>query len=406
MSDVLEKDKVVWVLNPAAREPGAGKASTGLFSSEAVTRVRSFHRTLPRYRPTPLARLDQLAGLLGLGGLRVKDESYRLGLNAFKATGAVYALGVALAQRLGLDGEHLSFEEFKDPRVRERASEVTFVTATDGNHGRAVAWAAQQIGCRAVVYMPKGSSPARLEHIRALGAQADIIDGNYDDAVRLAAEQALANGWLLSQDTAWAGYEDFPRSVMQGYATLMDEAFEQLDGVIPSHVFVQCGVGSFSSACQGYLVERFGPDRPRVVVVEPTKAACFYQSMIAPGPDPVAVTGDLDTIMAGLACGEPNILGWEILRDHADAFVACPDDVAERGCRILGNPLAGDDRVISGESGSVTSGLLFDLMKEPEYASLRDALALNNDAVVLLISTEGDTDPDAYRKIVWGVGHL
>ncbi len=236
--------------------------------------------------------------------------------------------------------------------------DLTCITATDGNHGRAVAWAARQLGCRAVVYMPKGSAGVRLESIRSLGAEAEIIDGNYDDAVRLAADRARENGWLLLQDTAGPDYEDIPIRIMQGYLTLFEEAFEQMGGVMPSHVFIQCGVGSLAGSLQAYLVEKFGPQRPLLTIVEPTKAACYYQSIIAGDGQPRKVEGDLDTIMAGLACGEPNKISWNIIRDFADGFVACPDGVTIRGMRVLGNPLKGDDRVISGESGAVTLGLV------------------------------------------------
>jgi diaminopropionate ammonia-lyase len=183
---------------------------------------------------------------------------------------------------------------------------------------------------------------------------------------------------------------------------MYDEAFDQLDDEQPSHVFIQCGVGSLAGSLQAYLVERFGRQRPLLTIVEPTKAACYYQSMIAGGGKPRKVEGDLDTIMAGLACGEPNPISWNIIRDFADAFVACPDEVAMRGMRVLGNPLKGDDRVISGESGAVTLGLVVSMLQQPELGPLKQALNLQPDSRILLFSTEGDTDPVMYRKIVWG----
>jgi diaminopropionate ammonia-lyase len=250
--------------------------------------------------------------------------------------------------------------------------------------------------------MPNGTTTARLESIRHLGADASIIEGNYDDAVQLAAEQARRNGWMLIQDTAWAGYEDIPLRVMQGYLTMFDEAIEQMTPKAPTHVFIQCGVGSLAGSLQGYLVEKYGGRRPLLTVVEPTRAACYYQSVQAADGKPHRISGNLDTIMAGLACGDPSTIAWELLRDYADGFAACPDAVAATGMRVLGNPMAGDDRVISGESGAVTLGLVVNLLEEPALESMKKDLNINSDSRLLLFSTEGDTDPEMYRQIVWG----
>jgi len=395
-------DHIHWHMNPGARDAAAPNADTADFSSEVIRRVRKFHQTLPNYEPTPLARLDNLAGHLGVGAIRVKDESHRCGLNAFKVLAASFALCTHLARKLNLDPANADFTLLSSDRFKDLSADLTCITATDGNHGRAVAWAARQLGCRAVVYMPKGTTAARLESIRDLGAEVGIIGGNYDDAVQLAADRARENNWLLLQDTVGPGYEDIPIRVMQGYLTLFEEAFEQLGGSRPTHVFIQCGVGSLAGSLQAYLVEKFGEHRPRLTIVEPTRAACYYQSIVAGDGKPRAVQGDLNTIMAGLACGEPNLLSWRILRDFADCFVACPDEVTVQGMRVLGNPLQGDDRVISGESGAVTLGLLFRILRLPELGPLKQALNITPDSIILLFSTEGDTDPAMYRKIVWG----
>jgi diaminopropionate ammonia-lyase len=395
-------DRIHWHMNPNARKAPAQKAGTADFSSAVIRRVRRFHQTLPNYKPTPLARLDNLAGYLGVDAIRVKDESYRCGLNAFKVLGASFALCSHLARQLNLDPEKADFNLLRSGKFKDLLPDLTCITATDGNHGRAVAWAARQLGCRAVVYMPKGTTSARLESIRDLGAEAGIIDGNYDDAVQLAADRARENNWLLLQDTAGLGYEDIPIRVMQGYLTMFEEAFEQLGGTLPTHVFIQCGVGSLAGSLQAYLVEKFGEQRPLLTIVEPTRAACYYQSIIAGDGNPHTVQGDLNTIMAGLACGEPNIISWRILRDFADCFVACPDEVTAQGMRVLGNPLQGDDRVISGESGAVTLGLLVRIQRMPDLMPLKQALNITPASIILLFSTEGDTDPVMYRKIVWG----
>lgn len=394
-------DKISWFKNPGARQITQSKSSTTPFSRTATRHARRFHRTLPAFKPTPLAKLDNLAHRLDIASIRVKDESHRCGLNAFKILGASYALSVHLTKKLNLSSENLSFIEFQSPELKQRVRDFTCITATDGNHGKAVAWAAQHLGCRAVILMPEGTTPARLESIRNLGADARIIDGNYDDAVQLAAEQAQREHWLLIQDTAWANYEDIPLHVMQGYLTMFDEAIEQMGPARPTHVFIQCGVGSLAGSLQGYLVEKYGDRRPFLAVVEPTRAACYYQSIKAMDGKPHRVEGNLDTIMAGLACGSPSIISWELLRDYADVFVACPDEVAARGMRILGNPLNGDDRVVSGESGAVTLGMLVNLLEQPELAPLKKDLNINSDASILLFSTEGDTDPEMYRWIVW-----
>jgi diaminopropionate ammonia-lyase len=400
MKDSLP-EKISWLTNSGARKTTQPKVNTSAFSSVATRHARRFHRTLPSFKPTPLVKLDNLARQLGVAAIRVKDESQRCGLNAFKILGASYALSAHLAHELNLSSENLSFIEIQSPELKQRVRSFTCIAATDGNHGKAVAWAARQLGCRAVILMPAGTTTARLESIRDLGADARIVDGNYDDAVQLAAEQAQREHWLLIQDTAWAGYEDFPLHVRQGYLTMFDEAIEQMGPARPTHVFIQCGVGSLAGSLQGYLVEKYGDRRPLLTVVEPTRAACCYQSIKAMDGKPHRVEGNLDTIMAGLACGNPSIISWEILRDYADVFVACPDEVAARGMRVLGNPLSGDDRVVSGESGAVTLGMLVNLLEQPELAPLKKDLNINADACILLFSTEGDTDPEMYRKIVW-----
>jgi len=397
-------DKISWITNPDARPSAHIKADISHFSAAETSYVRNFHRTLPNFQPTPLAKLDNLARHLGAASIRVKDESYRCGLNAFKILGASFALSAHLVQKLSLSPKKLSFTELQSPELKQRVKDITCITATDGNHGKAVAWAAKQLGCRAIIFMPRGTTSARLDSIRDLGADASIIDGNFDDAVQLAADRARRNRWLLIQDTAWVGYEDIPLQVMQGYLTMFDEAVEQLSPERPTHVFIQCGVGSLAGSLQGYLVEKYGDQRPLFTVVEPTRAACYYQSIKAMDGKPHKVGGDLNTIMAGLACGDPSIISWEILRDYADVFAACPDDVTTIGMRVLGNPLAGDDRVISGESGAVTLGLLINLLKRPELEPLKRDLNINSDARILLFSTEGDTDPEMYRQVVWGTG--
>jgi len=395
-----ERKELSLILNPEARSEGKEEDLTLPFSYSHAMKAVEFHRSFPQYHPTPLLRLANLAHSLGISDIYVKDESCRFGLKAFKVLGAAYAIAHAVAERMGIDENTVSFSLFESDSIRQKLSRFTLVTATDGNHGCAVAWTAQRLGCRALVYMPRNSALPRIEAIRNQGAAVEIVDGNYDDAVRRAAGRAREHSSLLVQDTAWKGYERIPLRIMQGYLTIIVEALEQLDGGSLTHVFVQCGVGSLAAALQAYFAESFKADRPTFIVVEPREAACFYESMAANDGAPHAVRGDLPTIMAGLACGEPNILSWRILRSHTDGFMACDDSVALAGMRILGDPLPGDAKVVSGESGAVTAGVLAHLLGKSTEYSLKDALELNHTSRVLLLSTEGDTDPDMYTRVV------
>lgn len=391
-----------WLANKNSQKRGR-EVYPGFLSETIIKKVREFHKSFPQYEPTPLRSLTNLADRAGVAGIYVKDESYRFGLNSFKVLGGSYAIGSYLAGLLNLDIAELSFASLKTPEIREKLGNITFASTTDGNHGRGVAWAAQQLGQKAVIYMPKGSSLHRLEHIKATGAEGYVTDLNYDDCVRLAAENARKYGWVIIQDTAWEGYEDIPAWIMQGYAVVADEASDQLleQGIQPTHLFVQAGVGSFAGAAVGYFAEKYRDSRPITVVLEPNKADCFYRSVMAGDGQPRCVSGDMDSIMAGLACGEPNPIGWKVLWNYGDYYISCPDYITAKGMRILGNPLGDDNRVISGESGAVTTGILMEIMQNKRMKEARELLKLNRDSRVLVVSTEGDTDPESYRKIVW-----
>lgn len=365
-------------LTPFVRRT-TGLADAAPFGVEAAKKVRAFHQSMAEYTVTPLRSLKELAAHLGVKGLYVKDESYRFGLNAFKALGGSYAMH-------GYEG---------------CANKPVFATATDGNHGRGVAWAAARIGCEAHVYMPKGTAQERLDNIRKLGAHAEITDMCYDDTVRYTARLARENGWVLMQDTAWPGYEEVPAKIMQGYTTLGVEIVEQLGSVRPTHVFLQAGVGSMAAAVTAFLADYYGADKPVITVVEPNGADCIFQTAKANDGQLHACGEDMHSIMAGLCCGEPCTIAWELLRDYADFALTCPDYAAANGMRILGAPLPGDVRVISGESGASTFGAVTTLLMTPSLAPLCDMLGLTADSVILCISTEGATDRENYRRIVW-----
>ena len=395
--------KIQWKLNTM---PKSGDRQLTVMALDEVARAQAFHKSFPQYTVTPLARLDGMAGRLGLGGLFVKDESYRFGLNAFKVLGGSFAMARYIAEEMGRDVSEMSYDYLTSQTFRDEFGQATFFTATDGNHGRGVAWAANKLGQKAVVHMPKGSTRTRFDNIAKEGAQVTIEEVNYDDCVRMAAAEAAATPHgVVVQDTAWDGYEKIPSWIMQGYGSMACEAAQQLRQMSvnrPTHIFVQAGVGSLASAMVGYFTNLFPNDPPRFIIMEAAAADCLYQGAVANDGAPRIVGGDLQTIMAGLACGEPNTIGWDILRNHATAFLSCPDWVAAKGMRMLAAPVKGDPRVISGESGAVGMGVLSTIMEDDTYKELREALALDKNANVLMFSTEGDTDPDRYREIVWG----
>jgi diaminopropionate ammonia-lyase len=392
-----------WKHNERAREE-ENKGSVGAFSVQEAKKAADFHKSFAGYEATPLRGLHNLAKYIGVAGVYVKDESYRFGLNAFKVLGGSYAIGRYLADRLGMDMKDFSFDLLKSPAVKEKLGEITFASATDGNHGRGVAWAAQQLGQKAVIYMPKGSAQIRLDNIKATGAEAYITELNYDDTVRFVKESAKEKGWVLVQDTAWEGYAEIPTWIMQGYMTMVSESLQQLreQGIEkPTHVFIQVGVGSIAGSIQGLFASLFGESRPITAIVEPNKADCHYLSAEGGDGKTRHVTSRMDTIMAGLACGEPNPISWAIMNDYSDMFISCPDYVAARGMRVLGNPLGNDPKVVSGESGAVTTGILDFLLNDQDLGEVREILHLNERSIILIFNTEGDTDPENYRKIVW-----
>ncbi len=390
-----------WTLNHIAKSDDRQVQN---MSMDEMAKANSFHRSFPQYEVTPLTRLSNLAGHLGLKRLYVKDESYRFGLNAFKVLGGSYAIARYIAQQTGKDVSEIPYDVLTSEKLREEFGQATFFTATDGNHGRGVAWAANKLGQKCVVRMPKGSTQTRLNNIAKENATVTIEDLNYDECVRMAAKEAEnTEHGVIIQDTAWEGYEEIPTWIMQGYGTLALEADKQLadDGCRPTHIFIQAGVGSLAGAVIGFFANRFKENPPVMVVCEANAADCLYRSAMQADGNRVDVTGDMFTIMAGLACGEANTVSWDILRNHADAFISCPDWVSANGTRIYGAPMKGDPQVISGESGSVTLGVVHALMTKPEYKELKEALKLDENSEVLLVSSEGDTDPERYREITW-----
>ncbi len=382
-----------YLKNERARDYSIEKTSTDFVSIDVAKKLRPIYSGMPEYRRTPLVSLDKLSEKLGVGKIWVKDESYRFGLNSFKSLGGIYAIYKSLEK---MASRNISISEIFSPSFKEGIGELTFSAATDGNHGLGVAWASMKLGQKAVIYLPKGTVPQRIEAIKKTGAKAVVIEGNYDDAVEKMARDGEKEGWQVISDTAWQGYQDIPMWIMQGYTVLFDEAMEEIKesgGCMPTHIILQAGVGSFSASGVGYFNSIYGKKRPVSIIVEPDNAACFYESIQINDGNPHRAKGDLSTIMAGLSCRVPNPIAWDIHRDYSDVFVSCKDELSALSMRALGNPLNGDKRIVSGESGAIGLGVLMHIKKD---------LEIGKDSEILLISTEGDTDPKNYLDIVWG----
>jgi len=381
---------------------------------DIVRNIQKFHMSFPQYDVTPLVSLKNLARKLDVGGIYIKDESYRFGLNSFKALGCTFALASYIAQSLGVPVWDLDYHSLSE--AARKLGEFTFFAATDGNHGRAVAWAARELGQKAVIFMNKGCPQVRLDHIKKEGAEASISDLNYDDTIRYVTEIAAKTpNSVIIQDTAWEGYTDIPGWIMQGYAVMALEAFDQLNSldIMPTHMMIQAGVGAFAGSAQALISNIYQEKDPISFVVEPNVADCYYRSALRGDGVPVCVGGEMKTIMAGLACGEPSTLSWDILKNNSDYFVTVDDRHAAHAMRVLGAPLlddqkiasapeiAWDQRVISGESGASGMGFLLELLTNKELTDLREQAGINKESRFLLFSTEGDTDPQNYLDIVW-----
>ena len=335
-----------------------------------------------------------MAADLGVRKIFVKDESFRLGLNAFKVLGAGYAAVKYFSEKYNIPTEELTMENI---RKISSDKDITLITATDGNHGRAVAYIARILGMKSIIYMPKGSSKERYDLIESEGADVTVTDVNYDGAVLLAKKKAEENGYVFIQDTAMEGYTDIPLYIMQGYMNILRETAIQMGEEVPTHVFLQAGVGSFAGSMLAYMVNHY-ENYPRTVILEPKNANCVYMSKA--NGRPYEVTGDLETIMAGLSCGVASTIALEVLMNYADMFVSLDDKFARVGMNKLYHAKDPDPVIISGESGAVGMGFLYEVMTKEEYSTVKDILGLDKNSVVLIISTEGDTDKASFKSIV------
>jgi diaminopropionate ammonia-lyase len=350
-------------------------AQDDVLSADGFGQAKAAITAWPRYAPTPLVELPGLARALGIERLWYKDEAWRFGLKSFKALGGAYAV-----ERL----------------VRAHPGERPTVTAaTDGNHGRAVAWGAQLFGCRCVIFIHEHVSAGRAAAIAGYGAEVIRVSGTYDDSVRRCAAEAERNGWVVVSDTSYEGYTDIPRDVMHGYGVMADETRTQLGGSVPTHAFAHAGVGALAAAVCARFWQHWAAQRPRFVVVEPEKADGLFRSARAGRPTPSE--GDLDTVMAGLSCAEISPLAWRILETGADHFMTIEDSAAIEAMRVLADGRHGDAPRVGGETGVAGLAGLMTACADPRH---RLALALTDAAQVLVIGSEGDTDPEIYRKLV------
>lgn len=361
-------------------------------AEEAITDIK----TWPAYAVTPLHSLSDMAKDAGLGAIWYKDESIRFGLKSFKALGGAYAVARQLQNVLEARlGRRPAIEELLNGDLKDEVSEIVVSCATDGNHGRSVAWGAQMFGCGCVIYIHRDVSEGRKLAMEAFGAEVVRITGNYDESVRLADTEAKAKGRIIVSDTSYEGYMEVPKDVALGYTVMLSEIVEQLNGEIPTHVFVQGGVGGLASAVAGYFWDLWGEKRPRFVIVEPEQANCLQLS--AKAGEPVVVTGDLDTLMAGLACGEVSVLGWQILSNGADDFMTLSEDAVAATMQLLAKGYESDPAIEAGESAVPGLASAVIARQTPEFA---EVLNLNEQSKVLVIGTEGATDPELYQQLV------
>ena len=349
------------------------------------------------YQPTVLHSLEGLAAEIGIGALYYKDESTRFGLGSFKALGGAYAVHQVLRQALdaALPDTTVSPDDINGRRFAEMAKKITVVTATDGNHGRSVAWGAQRFGCQCMIYMHENVSPARQGAVEAFGASVVRVAGNYDDSVRQADHDAKANGWHIVSDTSYPGYMEIPREVMAGYTLMTTETMDQLPtGVIPTHVFIQGGCGGLAGAVGADLWHRYGGKIPHLTVVEPVPAACLYQSARAGKPQLVNIVDE--SLMAGLSCGEVSLLGWQILKSAARHFLTISDSAVAPLMKRLAAGVPEDPPIIAGESAIAgLAGLIGAMGNEP----LAREMDLNSKSRVLVFGTEGATDPALFEAL-------
>ncbi|MEM9147558.1 MAG: diaminopropionate ammonia-lyase [Pseudomonadota bacterium] len=355
----------------------------------------------PGYAPTPLVALPALAKRIGVGSIHYKDEGLRFGLGSFKALGGAYAAARLLQRQIEAhSGTHVALAEIGAGAHAKACANVTLVSATDGNHGRSLAWGCQRFGAPCRIYIHAEVSEGRAEAMRAFGAEVVRIEGDYDASVALARDEAAAQGWFVVSDTSWPGYSEPPRDVMAGYGVMAREVCAALDPA-PTHVLLQGGVGGFAAAVTAAFRQHWAGEGPRILVVEPELAPCLFASAKAGAPTTVSI--EHETIMAGLSCGEPSPLAWPILAAEVSDFLTIPDSLVPPAMRLLARPLEGDPPIEGGECSAAGLAALIAAIGDGERAAL---LGLDARSRVLLFGTEGITDPEIYAKLVGDVGDV
>ncbi len=388
-------------LKRAASNVYAGRQMPPLpFEQNGIATARSIVHAWDGYTPTALKSLSDLATELNVGSIYFKDESTRFGLGSFKPLGGAYAVSRCLARTIASKTGEEPANLFSN-EAKAHAAHMTITAATDGNHGRSVAWGARMYGCRCVIFVCASVSDQRKDAIASYGAEIREVDGSFDDAVRLASATAQKKGWHVIPDTADSLDKDKdastpPRDVTQGYMLVVDEALEQLKDQPPiTHIFLQAGVGGLASASAARFWQAYGTERPVTVIVEPDQCACWFESLVA--GKPVAVTGDIDSDMAGLACGEVSMIAWQVLQTGADHMVTITDEVVPILMTYLAQTGSDDRPIVAGETG--ISGLA-GLIACAQDKDMRARMGLGPDSRIFVIGSEGDTDPGNYKKIV------
>ncbi len=387
------------MLNPSSgfgSPYGSGQAA--VLNDAGLAEARAVISKWPGYKPTPLIDLAGLANALDIQSLHYKDEGQRFGLKSFKPLGGAYAVARLLMKELPslANINSIDVETLLAGVHRTQCAAITVTAATDGNHGRSVAWGARMFGCRCVIFINEAVSEGRAGAIAAFGAEVRRNPGSYDDAVRTARATAQARGWHVIPDTTGNILDEAPRHVTQGYALMAAEAIGQLPyRMPPTHLFLQAGVGGMAAASCAQFWQEFGREKPVIVLVEPENSACWFASLEA--GHPVALDGDLDSVMGGLACGEVSRVAWAILQTGADAAVKLAEEAAPLTMRLLAEGVQGDRPVVAGESG--VAGLA-GLLAMADHVDTRQKIGLGPDSRVVVFGTEGATDPDTYTEIV------
>lgn len=385
------------VANPAFNESASyPQELREIFSLDRAAPVIDAISQWPGYHPTPLVSLDALANDLGIARLWYKDESKRFNLRSFKALGGAFAVSKQIGQRIEAHtGQYPAMQDLLSGKYADIVKDIVISCATDGNHGRSVAWGCQMFGCRCVIYIHRDVSTGRELAMQSFGAEVIRITGNYDESVKMADEEAKKHGRIIVSDTSYAGYMEIPKDVALGYSVFLSESVDQMAGDIPTHVFVQGGVGGLASAVCAFFWERWGDRRPRFILVEPEQANCLQQS--ARQGKPTVVAGDLDTLMAGLACGEVSLLAWDILSQGCNDFMTVSEPSVVPTMRLLARGLAGDPVLEAGESAVAGVAALITACQDD---SMKMSLGLDESSRVYVIGTEGATDPELYHQLV------